>query len=108
MLIIINSLFISIGIPVLSNNILAVDVSKQHCSGCPGKDCSHCVDVKQCLEYQCFTVCEPRTADNSTYYVLNANNIFLMKNGYHRFFLKVRNGIAVTVLVVANRRFFLK
>ena len=49
MRIIINSLFISIGIPVLSNDILTVDVSKQ-----------------QCLEYQCFTVCETRTADNST------------------------------------------
>ena len=44
--------------------------------------------MKQCLEYQCFTVCEPRAAGNSTYYILNAKNIFFIKNGYHRFFLK--------------------
>ena len=46
MSIIIDSSFISRGISVLSNNILAVDVSKQHSSGYPGKDYSHCEVVK--------------------------------------------------------------
>ena len=39
MRIIINSSFMSIGIPILSNDILAVDVSKQHCCDkCPSKE----------------------------------------------------------------------
>ena len=43
-----------------------------------------------CLEFQSWALAESKSHADGTYFTIDANTIFLIKNGYHCFYMKER------------------